>query len=165
MSDTSQSRSTQKQIRQRLFRLCFVLSSFCLVIYAVWGKKLVTNLKYLKTLFPRILSHFMSGPKGNDEFCFTETSMFPKAKLIITLRIVIHKIIPRPLRSAYISTTLKLPSLYLIFQGSQAFKSFQNPSANLKYIVTDNAGERDLPVLSAYGSKGLYTPEVFIKGC
>ena len=112
----------------------------------------MTNLKYLKTLFPRILSHFMSGPKGNNEFCFTETSMLPKAKLIITLRIVIHKII-RPLRSAYISTTLKLPSLYLIFQGSQAFKSFQNPSANLKYFVTDNAGERDLPVSSAYGSR------------
>ena len=29
----------------------------------------------------------MTGPKGNSEFCFTETSMFPKAKPRGTLKV------------------------------------------------------------------------------
>ena len=37
------------------------------------------KLKYIK--------HLMTGPKGNSEFCFPETSMFPEAKPRGTLRL------------------------------------------------------------------------------
>ena len=33
------------------------------------------------------IKHLMTGPKGNSEFCFPETSMFPEAKPRGTLRL------------------------------------------------------------------------------
>ena len=33
------------------------------------------------------IKHLMTGPKGNSEFCFPETSMFPEAKPRGTLRV------------------------------------------------------------------------------
>ena len=34
-----------------------------------------------------VIKHLMTGPKGNSEFCFPETSMFPEAKQRGTLRL------------------------------------------------------------------------------
>ena len=34
--------------------------------------------------------HLMTGPKGNSEFCFPETSMFPEAKLDISVSFLMY---------------------------------------------------------------------------
>ena len=58
---------------------------FCINYYKLFPSAIENN-SYAK-LCGENNKHLLTGPKGNSEFCFPETSMFPEAKPRGTLRL------------------------------------------------------------------------------